>query len=209
MTTNEISIHSVININETEIIFLPLPLWPADVSTLLKRSLSVCNLCSCDSYLLIVASSDDILWSDSERNSLWRLWGATKMIGSCCHEGCPMNGRNEIPKMLCTRHKVSQGTPCDTLWLLLKIAWISLCSCIGHVYVKGKVVQFTDEMRFDVNVTKCLPGTKCKQNSYQTVPNKVFRLQGKLWYHVIPIQRVLNLIMQLYWTFLTVIETQI
>ena len=157
---NEISIHNVTNINETGIIFLPLPLWPADVSTLLRRSFSVCNLLSCVSYLLIVASSDDILWSDSERNSLWRLWGATKMIGSCCHEGCPMNGHNEIPKILCTRHKMSQGTPCYTLWGLFKAAWISLCSCIGHVYVKGRVVQFTDEMRFAilyVNATECLP----------------------------------------------------
>ena len=175
MTTNEISIHSVININETGIIFLPLPLWPADVSMLLKRSFSVCNLCSCDSYLLIVPSSDDILWSDSERNSLWRLWGAKKMIGSCGHEGRPMNGQNEIPKMLCTRHKVSQGRPYDTLRRLFNTAWISLCSGIGHVYVKGKVVQFTDVMRFVtryVNVTKCLPGTKYKQNSHQTVRAK-------------------------------------
>lgn len=98
-----------------------------------------------------------------------------KMIGSCCHKGCPMNGQNEIPKMLCTRHKVSQGRPYDTLRRLFNTAWISLCSGIGHVYVKGKVVQFTDVMRFVtryVNVTKGLPGTKYKQNSHQTVRAK-------------------------------------
>ena len=71
--------------------------------------------------------------------------------------------------------KCLRGRPYDTLRRLFNTAWISLCSGIGHVYVKGKVVQFTDVMRFVtryVNVTKCLPGTKYKQNSHQTVRTK-------------------------------------
>ena len=61
------------------------------------------------------------------------------MIGSGGHEGCPMNGQNEIPKMLYTRHKVSQGenirhfaTPIQhCLNFIMQRYWTCLCEGEG------------------------------------------------------------------------------
>lgn len=56
---------------------LPLSLCSVAAAPLFSRSFSICRLCSCVSYFLIVASrrpsNDATLRSDSERSSLWRL----------------------------------------------------------------------------------------------------------------------------------------
>ena len=63
---------------------LPLSLCSVAEAPLFSRSFSICKLCSCVSYFLIVASrrpsNDATLRSDSERSSLWRLRRKQRII---------------------------------------------------------------------------------------------------------------------------------
>ena len=103
---------------------------------------------------------------------------------------CPSDTKYEQnPNQTVLKSSRLQGTPYDTLWCLYKAAWILLCSCIGLVYVEGKVVQFIDIMRFKtyyVNVTNCLPDTKYKQNSLNKQSwISLYSSAGHIWLSVI------------------------